>query len=382
MKITFNKEVLEAAVQDSLCAVSDKNTIPAIEGIRFRTEKEGYCSLTTYDLEKGFRTEIPCQFTEKGNYIINAQKLSRIIKIMPGDFIDLYIDEKNVCEITSGKARFELHALDGEVFPSLPELSGERGFSIEAGTLKKMLSQVLFAVATTEQRPMLCGTFFDVKNGKLKLVACDGNRLAVREKDCELLNKNKDGSDLDLSFIIPGRTLNQLFKLITDEEEPISFYLGRKHVIIRFESKTFFSRLIDSEYIDYERVVPKSPKVNVSVRRMDLIAALERASLVTEDRMLGQAKSCVRCEFSGDALYVSSVSVTGSVYDEVPVEKEGDDMVIGFNCRYLLDALRAADGDVVTIDLSSPLISIILKAKEKTEGQDYLYMVCPVKMQE
>jgi len=382
MKIKFNKKVLEDAVTDALCAVSDKNTIPAIEGIRFKTEKNGNCSLTSYDLEKGFRTEIPCDCTEGGNYIINAQKLSRIIRMMPDDFIDISINDKNVAVIYSGKSKFELHSIDGSTFPTLPELAGDRGFSVTAGNLRKMINQTLFAVATSDQRPMLCGALFKITDGNLKIVACDGNRLAIREKVCEIINKNADGADLDLSFIVPGRTLSQLMKLMSDEEEVIEIYLGRKHVIFKLENKTFFSRLIDTDYIDFDRVIPKAPKTHVVCRRSVLIGALERASLVTEDKALGQSKSCVRCEFVDGVLKISSVSVSGSVYDEVLTDKEGDDIVIGFNCRYLLDALRASDGEDIKIDLSNPLVSIIITATKNTEGENYLYMVCPVKMKE
>ena len=382
MKIKFTKSVLESAVTDALCEVSDKNTIPAIEGIRFKYEKNGKCSLTSYDLEKGFRMEIPCDCQEGGNYIINAQKLSRIIRIMPDDYIDISINDKNVCEISSGRSKFELHSIDGSTFPSLPELTGDRGFSITAGTLRKMINQTLFAVATSDQRPMLCGALFKIRDGLLKVVGCDGNRLAIREKACEIINKNSDGSELDLTFIVPGKTLNQLMKLMSDEEEVIEIYLGRKHVIFKLENKTFFSRLIDTDYIDFERVIPKAPKTFVKCRRAALISALERASLVTEDKALGQSKSCVRCEFDDELLKISSVSVSGSVYDEVATEKTGDDIIIGFNCKFLLDALRASDGEYIKIDLSTPLVSIVISADQKTEGEDFLYMVCPVKMKE
>ena len=391
MKITFTKTELESVVNDSLCAVSDKNTIPVVEGIRFRTEKDGVCSLTTYDLEKGFRAELECDVATSGNYVINAQKLNRIIRFMPDRYITIDINDKSVATITSGRSKFELHALEGNSFPSLPELNGERGFTVNSGLLKKLIGQVSFAIATTDQRPMLCGAYFVIKNDTLKIVACDGNRLAVRERECPITNKNRDGSDLELKFIVPGKTLIQLVKLM-NEDEDIGIYLGRKHVIFKMSDKTFFSRLIDSEYIDYNRVIPQSSEISVKVDRMALISSLERASLVTEDKNLGQAKSYVRCEFEGELLKISSNSVTGSVYDEINIEKEGSDLTIGFNCRFLLDALRAADGIYVEILMTSPLMSIVINPVEEENAGDenaeeenkgsFLYMVCPVKMKE
>lgn len=383
MKITFLKTQLESIVNDSMSSVSDKNTIPVVEGIRFKTESDGTCSITTYDLEKGFKAEVSCDIAEGGNYVINAQKLNRIIKYMPDQYITLTVDPTCNATITSGRSKFELHAMDGESFPSLPELSGDKGFSISGEILKKMIAQVFFAIATTDQRPVLCGALFEITDDQLKIVACDGNRLAVREKVCSLENKNKDGSSLNMKFVVPGKTLSQLMRLISDDDL-VNIYLGRKHVIFALEDKTFFSRLIDGDYIDYNRVIPQQKPISVKLNRMDFVSSLERASLVTEDKALGQAKSYARCNFEGGYLKISSVSVTGSVYDEVSIEKEGDDIVIGFNCRYLLEALKAIEHNKICIWLNSPLMSIIIgpDESEKSDDEEYLYMVCPVKMKE
>jgi len=399
MKLTFTKSTLESVVNDSLCSVSDKNTIPVVEGIRFRTEKGDVCSLTTYDLEKGFRAEVGCEVEEPGNFVINAQKLNRIIKYMPDEYITIEVNENFVAEITGGRSKFELHALDGKTFPSLPELDGEKGFTVNAGILRKMINQVFFAISTTDQRPVLCGAYFIIENGRLNIVACDGNRLAVRKKSCEIINNNKDNTELELKFIVPGRTLAQLVKLMDDDSD-VRIKLGRKHVIFKMDGKTFFSRLIDGEYIDYDRVIPKNAGIKVVTDRMSIISSLERASLVTEDKNVGQTKSYVKCEFEGNLLKVSSNSITGSVYDEIPIEKTGDDLTIAFNCRYLLEALRAADGDRLSLMFVNPLVSVIIEKEENdTEGEagaqkqasaeedgepdeSYLYMVCPVKMKD
>ena len=384
MKITFQKHILEEVVNDSMCSVSDKNTIPVVEGIRFKTEEDGSCSITTYDLEKGFQASVECDIAEGGNYVINAQKLNRIIKFMPDRYITITVNPSCNVVITSGLSKFELHAMEGESFPSLPDLAGEVGFSVTGSILKKMISQVFFAIAVTDQRPVLCGALFQITNDQLKVVACDGNRLAIREKICTLESTNQSG-ELNCSFVVPGKTLSQLLRLISDDET-VNIQLSRKHVIFRMEGKLFFSRLIDSDYIDYQRVIPKAKPINVKVDRMGLISSLERASLVTEDKALGQAKSYVRCAFEDSKLKISSVSVTGSVYDELGIEKEGDNIIIGFNCRYLLDALKAADGQIVNITLNSPLMSIVINpvAAEDAEPSDenFLYMVCPVKMKE
>ena len=341
--------------------------------------------MTSFDTEKGFQSTVECNTERSGKYVINASKLSKIVKLMPDSEITININENKLATITGGRAKFELHALSGDDFPSIPMLTGERGFKIEASVLKKLIGQVFFAIAVTDQRPMLCGAFFEITDNNIKVVSCDGNRLALREKNCDIENittENSEESGDVMKFIVPGKALSQIMKLITDKEDIVTIYLTRKNVIFRFEDKIFFSRLIDSQYIDYERVIPKTAKTVVKTSRSAFISALERASLVTEDRALGQAKSCVKCEFIDDVIRVSSSSVTGSVYDEVAIDKEGEDLLIGFNCRFLIVAYRSADSDNVKITLNNPLMSIIIEPDGDTDesGERYLYMVSPVKM--
>ena len=387
MKVTFNTEALSSAVSDSLCAVSDKNTYPALEGIRFKCEAGEKCLITTYDLNKGFMAEIDCDCTEGGNYIVSAQKLSKIIKFLPGNEVTLFIDDKNHVTITSANAKFELSAIGGENFPNLPELTGDDGFSVSSGIIKKMIGEIFFAIAVTDQRPTLCGALFNVSDERLKIVSCDGNRLAIREIECEIENKTRSGkSTLDLAFVVPGKTLAQLTRLLSDSDTPLTVHLARKHVIFRVDDKIFFSRLTEGEYIDYNRVIPKEQKIIAVVDRMAFISSLERASLITEERIVGNARSYVKCEFINDSLRVSSTSVSGSVFDEFKIEKEGEDIVIGFNCRYLLDALRSADGEKIKILMTSALLSIVIVPVREENGDDeekrsnYLYMVCPLRM--
>jgi len=383
MRVTFEKSVLEAAVNDSLCAVSEKNTYQTLECIRFRCKDgDSVCSLTTFDLNKGFVTEIPCRIEVGGNYLINANKLNRIIKFLPDAYVTLDINDKKIVQVISGKSKFELHALEGETFPNIPELDGERGFTVDSEILRKMIAQVFFAIAVTDQRPMLCGAYFTVTENSLKLVSCDGNRLAIREIDCKIGNKNKDASDLNLSFIVPGKTLSQLSRLISDEEGDLAVILARKHVIFKMENRVFFSRLIEGEYIDYTRVIPKESKITATLDRMAFISSLERASLVTEDKSLGQVKTSVKFNFEGDVLKVSSESLSGSVYDEVAIEKEGSDLLIGFNCRFFLDALKSADGERIKLSMSGPLMGVVITAAEGNDTSDgkYLYIVSPVRL--
>ena len=171
-------------------------------------------------------------------------------------------------------------------------------------------------------------------------------------------------------------------KLLSDNDEPVSIRLTRKYVIIMIDKVVFFSRLIENEYIDYNRFLPKSPKTYVKIDCESFLGALERASLVTEDKTMGQAKSILRCSFEGNMLKISSVSVSGKVYDEIYTESEGEDMVIGFNCRYLLDALRACDTQTLKLSLTSSLMGMTIQPANEGEEGTFTFLVLPVKIKE
>lgn len=382
MKVVFEKAPLIAAVTPAMNATSNKNTISAIEGLLFNANG-GECVITSYDTEKGIRTKTDAEVIRPGSYIINAQKFYSIIKMMPSEEITVTINDKMNVKIESGRSSFELHALPGEDFPSLPELSGEISFNIPQHVLKKFISQTAFAIAQKDQRPIFTGAFFRVVDGSITVVSCDSNRLSRCTASCDIENTSRREGDIDLSFIVPGKTLTELNKLISDTEDTLSISLTRKHVIFTVGDIIFFSRLIDGEYIDYERIIPKSHMIFATVDRREVEASLERASLMIEEKS-GAGRGYVKCTFEGQKLIITSDSVSGSVYDEIPIEKEGDDIKIGFNCRFLLDAIRAADSEKIKIALSTPLMGISITAADgdETAENDFLFFVMPVRMKE
>lgn len=370
MKVTFDRDILNDAVTHAMSAVSSKNTIAAIEGIQLCASGER-CMLNSFDLEKGIRCEIPAQVEEEGSCIINGAKLNQIIRSMPGS-ITISVGENNVAKIRSGRSEFTIHALDGEEFPTTPMLEGDWGFSIAQCELRDMIAKTGYAVASNDPRPALNGLFFRILDNKITAAASDSFRLAICEKTVDLSKTSQESKALDLSMIVPGKTVGELMKMLKDTEENVRILATRKHVIFFFEKDNlyFYSRLIDAQYIDYEKLIPKNPVIHATVSTSLLRESLERASLVTEDRALGQAKSHVKFHF-GEELEVSSVSANGSVFDEINIEKEGGDLDIGFNCRYVLDALRAADTERIRLSLVSQLVAMVVEPVEekKTPGQ-------------
>lgn len=380
MKIVFEKTPLVAAVTPAMNATSNKNTLTAIDGLLFEA-KDGECIITAYDNEKGIRTSVEAEVREAGSYIINAQKFYSIIKMMPDEEITVSVNDKMNVKIESGRSSFELHALPGSDFPSLPTLSGEKGFELPQHIMKKFISQTAFAVAQKDQRPIFTGAHFRVTENDMTVVSCDGNRLSKCVYKSEIGNRH--GDDPEMKFNVPGKTLSELGKLLSDSDDTVTVALTRKHVIFTVDGVVFFSRLIDGDYIDYNRIIPASQNISVEIDRAGLAASLERASLMIEEKSTS-GRGYVTCNFEGDKLIITSGSISGSHYDELPIGKTGEDIRIGFNCRFLLDAVRAADCETIKIRLSTPLMGVAISdADERAEDDgEFLFFVMPVRMKD
>lgn len=384
MKVIFDKSTIISAVAPLMCAVSGKSVLSTIEGILIEAKMPDTVTLTTYDLEKGVRVTVEAKVIEEGSFIINAQKFNQTIKVMGEDEITLTVDNKMIACISSGRSSHRMSALAGADFPAIPDLVSDRSFIVSQAVLKKMIGQVSFAMASNDQRAVLNGAFFKIDDESIMTVACDGFKSAKCKSAVELENKNTNGNaHLDYSFIVPVKTVNELSRLLSDDEEALTqIYVTRKHIVCLIGELTFFSRLIDGNYIDFERIVIRNHKITVNAPKAELISALEKAALVTEERIAGSVRSHVRLEITGGLLKVSATSASGAIYDEVAVVQEGPDLVIAFNNRFLIDSVRACDSDKIKISLSSALTSINIEPGEELDGKEEIFMILPVRMKE
>lgn len=384
MKIVFNRQQLLSATGPLMCATSGKSTLSAIEGILIEAKHPDICTLTTYDLEKGVRVNIEAEVLEEGKYIINAQKFVQTLRVIEDESVMLTVSAQLTATIESGKFSHKMNALKGEDFPDLPPLTSERGFTVKEGVLKGMMTKIMHAMASDDQRrPILNGCFFDVKGNKLMLVSCDSFRLAKCVLDTEVTNNNKDGSDLNFRFIVPFKTMGELFRLLGTGEEKLRIHMMRKHIIFCVGDIIFFSRLLEGEYIDFDRIIIRQHKIHVKVDKDALLGALERASLITEERISGRSQSHVKLELENGMLRVLAASAAGSTYDELEIEHDGGDLLIAFNNKYLIESVRACDANCLKISLSSPLTSINIEPEEgREEGTEDLFMLLPVKMKD
>ena len=380
MKFTVDKSVFFNALTPAMGTVSNKNTITSIEGILIETLEDGKIMLSSYDMTKGIRVTIDAlEIEEHGKYIINAQRLYQTVRALPDGDITLEVNNKLNCTISSGKVSFSMFATKGEDFPNLPELTSDREFKISSSILKKVIGKVSHSVAViSDNRVMLTGAFFKIGKEKIEVVSCDNYTLSKCEVFCEV-----DGNEDVYSFIIPGHALGEIVKILPDDEEyKCKFFLSRKHAIIVCDDLVFFTRTIDSEYLDYNRIIPKENSIFVVVNRERFLSGLERANIIAEEKIAGSGRSYVKLKAEEDFITITSTSVNGKVYDEMDCEHIGGDIEIGFNCRYLINNVKAAEGENVKITLKSPTDAITIEPNEEIEGFNYFYMVVPLRMTE
>ena len=380
MKFTVLKSTLMEKLSPAMGTVSNKNTITSIEGVLLETMPDGRVRLSTYDMNKGVRSLFtPTEIEREGKFIINAQRFYQTIRVLPEDEITIDVNDRLNCTISAGKASFSMFAMRGEEFPALPELTIDRGFDIDCGVLRKMVAKVSHSIADLDNRPMLRGAFFKIKEGNIEVVSCDGYTLSLCSMDCDINYLGIGGAS---SFIIPGHALAEMVKILGDTDEKIEFYLTRKHAIVRKEDTVFFTRTIDSEYIDYNRMIPKENDIFITIERERILSGLERANIIAEEKIQGSGKSYVKLKTEGSSLVLTSKSVNGFVVDEIECEKVGGDIEIGFNCRYLINSVKASEGDKIYITMKGSLNAITIEPKEPDEKFKYFYMVLPLRMNE
>lgn len=382
MKVIFDRDKLLAALGPAAAIAPGKKTIASVEGILFEcsNENQGTCRLTAYDMEKGMRTSVETKSMTEGSFIINSQNILQIVRSMPGGDITIDIDDKNRAKITGGGGFFEIGSIPGENYPSLPLLSGDKNYTIPQYIFRSLIAKTAFAIDQNSQKAIFNGVYFSVEEGKLKCVGCDGNRLGYAEYEI--------GDDApEASFIVPGKILFELSKIIHDTEDDITVSLARKHCIFKVGEYTYFSRLIDGEYLNYKRIIPEEFEKTAYINTDLMQGAVERASIVTEDKLGGStSKTYIKLEFEEKVLKISSASTGGSVYEEIPIAMTGENLIIGFKCRYLLDALKASEGcTTAKFNMNGSLMGICIENGDSAETEEknpvkYKLFVMPIRM--
>ena len=366
MKFSCEKAILQEALSTTSWAVASKSAIPTLEGLLI--EASDTVTITGYNLETGISTKIPSDVTEPGKVVINAKILSDIIRFFPDDIVTVSVSETLTVLIMCGNAKYEIMGLPADEFPNLPEIESDHTLKLPQNMLKSMISQTIFAISTNDNKPVHTGSLFEIENGILNVVSVDGFRLAIRTE--QLKNSSIDDA---FSFIVPGHTLKEIEKIMDDVDEEIEIMLGKKHITFTIDQTTLISRVLEGEFLNYKNAIPKAHAFTTCVGVRDLISSLERVSIIINERI----KNPVRCNFTENSMKLSCTTPLGKSQDECILKSAAEPLEIGFNNRYLLDALKACPDSEVLMELNTHLSPIILKP---IEGNSYLYLILPVRL--
>ena len=366
MKFSCEKALLQAAISTTSRAVSPKSAIPALEGILLEAGSD--LRLTGYNLETGIRTIVPADIREEGTLVLGARLFGEIVRKLPDDIVT-FQSENYMVNIKCGMSEFNILGTDPEEFPELPTVEYQNSLILPQSRLKAMISQTLFAVSDNESRPIHTGSLFEVDSEGLTIVSVDGYRLALRHESID----KKEGAET-FSFVVPGAALSEVEKICSDVDEPASVTQGARHVMFKVGDTMLVSRRLEGEFLAYRQAIPRNNTIHVEGDTRALLSSIDRVSLIISDKL----KSPLRCVFDSNLLKISTKTAIGDAYDECPLSGDGGGLEIGFNNKYLMDALKAAPADKVRLELTTGVSPCVILP---TEGEEnFLYMVLPVRL--
>ncbi|MBR5498391.1 MAG: DNA polymerase III subunit beta [Clostridia bacterium] len=365
MKIICNTSILAEAAMNVQMAVMTKTAMPILEGILFTTTENGI-KLTGYDLEIGIETNIEADVIEEGSVILNAKTFCDIIKHIPYDKVIFETDEKLQCKIYCGDIEYFMTGISPKDYPELPVIINGKNIEIGQKVLKDMIKKTIFSVAVNDVRVIHKGIKFEIKPGEIRLVAIDSHRIALRK---EFINYNGE----EVAFVVPAKTMGEIMKLIPDDDEYVKVGLGRRHILFEINGYTIISRLLEGEFMKYESIIPQNFNTVIRTKSKDMIDCIERVSLIITDRF----KAPLKMEFRDNELRVSTATALGTANDKIGVSVDGNDIEIGIQSRYILDALRAGEEDEVLMNMVNPLSPVCIVP---TTGDSFLYLILPVRL--
>ena len=363
--ICDTQKLTEVCLNVGRC-IPAKAVMPHLEGILIRTDSASSISLSGFDLDLGIRTQMDVRVEREGAVVLNAKTLCDIHRRMPEDTVTIDCDEKNVCVIRSGNTEYKLISLSPEEYPELPQVTEKKPFRVRQTVLRDMIKQTIFAVSMDDSKSVHRGIKFEIRPGEIKLVAIDGYRLALRTEFIDY-----DGPEF--TFVVPSKTLSEVIKFIDDEDVFLDVSVGRKHIIFEIGGYHIISRLLEGEFLDYNTAIPTAKSATVRVNTRDLIDCIERASIIITEKI----KSPIKFIFDEDTIKISAVTAMGSANDRIAGITEGKRTEIGFNNRFMLDALRSCETDEVLINLNGPVSPAVILPPD---GDNFLYLILPVRI--
>ncbi|BDG45441.1 MULTISPECIES: DNA polymerase III subunit beta [Parageobacillus] len=376
MKITIDREALVQSVQDVMKAVSPRTTIPILTGIKITATPQGV-TLTGSDSDISIESFIPTEeedkvlveIAETGSIVLQARFFSEIVKKLPEKTIEIEVQPNFLTAIRSGKAEFSLNGLDAEEYPRLPQIEEENVFEIPTDLLKTIIRQTVFAVSTSETRPILTGVNWRIEDEELICTATDSHRLALRKAKIETENHQSH------NVVIPGKSLNELSKILDDSNAPVKIVITANQILFKTKRLLFFSRLLDGNYPETSRLIPTDSKTDIIVNAKEFLQAIDRASLLARE---GRNNVVKLTTLNDGIIEISSVSPEiGKVTEEMQSESiEGEELKISFSAKYMMDALKALDGTEIKISFTGAMRPFLLRP---LHNDSMLQLILPVR---
>ena len=366
MRFTCEKNMLVQGLNIAGRTVAQKSSLSVIEGILCKAGLG--LSLTGYNMETAITYEIEAEVTDPGDCILPAKLFGDIVRRLPEGPVTVVVDENYKVSIRAGYASFTISAESAEDYPELPDVNTGRAIHIPQTKLKELISGTIFAVSENQGRPIHTGVKFEVSDTSITTVAVDGFRLARRTFHPE------EGTGRELSFVVPAAGLKEVEKILTDSEEEAAFTLGPKHILFQIGAATLVCRLLEGEFLDWRKVVPSNCPIKLVAHVSDLASSVERVGLIVSEKY----KSPVRCVFGHQELLMRTATTIGAAEDRCSIAGDGKELEIGFNVRYLADALRVVPSEEVTLELTNGLSPIVLTPVD--DKYDFAYMVLPVRI--
>jgi DNA polymerase-3 subunit beta len=366
MHIHCRQDILLNSINDVLKACSTKTTLPILECILIEASSNKL-TLVGNNLELGIESIIEAEVHEEGSIALEAKIFSEIIRKMSGEVVEISSNDNFMTSITSEKSKFQIAGQSGKDFPALPNVEKRNSCKINQLALKDMIRQTIFSVAQDETRPILTGEMLQIKNNNLNMVSVDGYRISYRKTPLSIENR-------DVEVVIPGKTLSEVSKILSSEsEEEVTIYFEDKHVLFDLGNSKVVSRLLEGEFLKYEQVFSSDYETKILVDKRNFLMSIERAALISREGK----KNPIKIEIDGDKMVITSNTELGTAREELDVILEGKELVIAFNPRYLIDALKTIDDEEVYIHFISSLTPCIIKPKE---GDHYKYLILPIRV--
>ena len=364
MKISCFKSDLQSAISNVSRAVSTKSSIPALEGVLLKAY-DGKLNISGYNLEIGITTDIEATIKEEGEIVISAKLFFDIVRNLPEEILTIEADDRLIVYITCGEADYRITGISPVEYPDLPTFEQKDCITLSSKMLREMIRQTVYAVSENNAKPIYTGSLFEIENSVLTIVAIDGYRMAIRSENVS--------SESNTSFVVPGKTQLEILKLLGDDEEPVDIIVGQRHITFRVKNYSVISRLIEGIFLEYKKTIPQTAKTEIVINTRRLMNSVERMSLMNNERM----QSPVRCKFENDEIKFSCASSIGSAKDTLRVPIIGEQVEIGFNNRYMLDALKNTDTDEVKIIINGSVSPILIKP---VKGDNFLSIVVPMRL--